>query len=156
MHVVPKLDWRTSEEIDSTGKLKRKATKITYEEALYEGTKFRPASIYPSSNRMLAVHLIPSLIKRESQQPIFENSKGIIQVDVFSIAGRDGVREESAHALGLQIDEKNKVFRFWDVNSGMYEFDTLKDLEEAFTEYTEYVYNEMKYVNCYQPALKNL
>lgn len=90
----------------------------------------------------------------ERRNPFFGKSKGILQVDVFSITGVDGVKQGTAHALGIQIDERNQVFRFWDVNTGMYQFENLKDLESAFKEYVESLYHELKYVQTYQSVLK--
>lgn len=154
MSVVSKLDWKTSEEVDASGKIKLTAKKITYQEALYEGTKYTPDTIYSAEKKLLAADLFSSLIGREGNHPFLRKSKGIVQVDVYSIAGKDGVKQASAHALGLQIDENKQVFRFWDVNKGMWEFETLKDLESAFKEYVELVYHDMKYVQCYQPLKK--
>lgn len=63
------------------------------------------------------------------------------QNGVFAILACGGMQ---GHALGMQIDDTNKIYRFWDVNSGLYEYDSLEGMKEDFIEYMKAFY-ESKY-----------
>lgn len=56
----------------------------------------------------------------------------------------------NGHAIGMQIDPMRDIYRFWDVNSGFYQYNTLDEMKTEFQGYMQYFYDG-KY-NCFMAA----
>jgi hypothetical protein len=48
---------------------------------------------------------------------------------------------QDAHALGMQIDPTRDIYRFWDVNSGFYQYSSKREMTIAFEEYMKDAYS---------------
>lgn len=59
--------------------------------------------------------------------------------------------EESAHAMGMQIDHTRKLYRFWDVNTGFYSYESVENMKLEFQGYIRYLYeNKFTSYQAYQ------
>lgn len=90
---------------------------------------FTIESISTSGNDSIKA-LIEELVKDKKGWP---NPNGIF--------GIRATGEEGGHALGMQIDDTNKIYRFWDVNTGFYQYKSLKEMKNAFVEYLKALYD---------------
>lgn len=106
------LEWHSGQTTDSIGQTVSKRDKLTGE-TLFKGDSVRK--------------MIDSLCEQDLKKPIFERSGGVFDI---TATGKD-----SAHALGIQIDPKHNIYRFWDVNTGLYQFNSREQLTDAFESY---------------------
>lgn len=77
--------------------------------------------------------MIDSLYKDYDKTLVFSHSGGVFEINAQ--------RNESGHALGMQIDPAQGVYRFWDVNSGFYQYNSREELTAAFEDYMTKFYN---------------
>lgn len=67
---------------------------------------------------------------------------------IFSISGYhkdqtpQGDSYVRGHAMGMQIDPTRHLYRFWDVNSGFYQYNTLEEMKNAFQSYLKEFYKD--------------
>lgn len=76
------------------------------------------------------------LAKNKSGQISLQDSSGIVTV---------GAAGKRAHVFGLQILEKEGIYRFWDVNEGLWQFNSLPGMMIAFTSYLAIKYHQDTY-----------
>lgn len=58
---------------------------------------------------------------------------GVFTLGICSTTG-------GGHALGMQIDPSKNTFRFFDVNSGFYQFESLEEMKEIIPDYLQEIY----------------
>lgn len=78
------------------------------------------------------VNMIDQLVNDQPQ--VLLTSGGAI--DIYMGAS------DSAHEIGMQIDQATNTYRFWDVNSGFYSYDTLDQLKKEMSSYLTDVYDD--------------
>lgn len=81
------------------------------------------------------------LFERSISKPFREVLGDLLKTEhrgVFMLNATDEQRE--GHAMGLQIDPVRNIYRFYDVNTGMYQFPSLEVLKEAAPSYIEELY----------------
>lgn len=90
-----------------------------------------------------AEELVDALSHDDGKRFQLEESNGTVEIAAIKCK-RDvkGTRLGSmgGHALGMQLDRKNGIYRFWDVNGGLFEYDSLQELKEAFSSYLAALY----------------
>lgn len=82
--------------------------------------------------------LITFLASNKSNE--LRKSSGVIQLAAFS--DKD---DSEGHALALQIDSQNNIYRLLDPNHGVYQFDSLEQLKIATKSYMKDVYYRESY-----------
>jgi hypothetical protein len=78
--------------------------------------------------------LIDKIVERNINQnmQLLDRSAGILDI---TIAGASG-----AHAVGIQVDPLSNIYRFWDVNSGFYNYSSLEELKKETNAYMQEFY----------------
>lgn len=78
--------------------------------------------------------MIDTLVEEDKKEPFLGRSNGIIDIEIFHV---ENGNFSEGHAIGMQIDKERHIFRFWDVNSGLYTCHNEEQLKTAFHNYMD-------------------
>jgi hypothetical protein len=81
--------------------------------------------------------LIDNLVQKHPEALISTLTNGIFDISIFKVGPNI---DPAGHAIGMQIDPTRDIYRFWDVNSGFYQYSTLEEMKTAFKEYMDEFY----------------
>lgn len=67
-----------------------------------------------------------------------QKKKGLSTGGIFDIGAKG---KNMGHAMGMQINDKDHIYQFWDVNTGFYQYDSLEEMKNAFSQYLDDFYD---------------
>lgn len=91
--------------------------------------------------------LLEAILAKHNHDLFLNPSSGIIEIYIANKSKNEQGKIEwhSPHVVGIQIDQMHGVFRFWDVNNGMYAYSNLNDLKREMADYMETFYGKHNY-----------
>lgn len=86
--------------------------------------------------------MVDSLYKNHYPRPLGVDDEGIFDISIYHLGGN---KSNKGHSLGMQIHPTQGLYRFWDVNSGFYEYNSLEELKANFEDYMVKFYKHTDY-----------
>ncbi|MGH2612394.1 MAG: hypothetical protein ACRDFB_05030, partial [Rhabdochlamydiaceae bacterium] len=127
-------------------------TPVLIHDRIVQSTYALDVGVSMRSTLLKRDHLNAEVISNHSISSFFDSKipNGIFHLGIYEkktdVFGQFQ-RWSGAHAIGLQIDSFNNLYRFWDVNHGFYEFSTLEKLKESFKSYLESYYPTHNFID---------
>lgn len=83
--------------------------------------------------------LIDSLMEKHRSELTAHDTGGLVDIGIYAF---DPINKKfsNGHAMGMQIDPTRYLYRFWDVNSGFYQYSSLEEMKTAMKEYMDEFY----------------
>jgi len=75
-------------------------------------------------------------------------SHGIFSINIARMTSADS--PGWGHAIGCQIDHQAGIYRFWDVNTGFYEYPSYEQFSTQFSSYLKSQYPDYNWARAVQ------
>lgn len=93
------------------------------------------------------IALIENIVQNYRQTLLSYEGGGIFDIGIYQFDQANQTKQ-NGHSIGMQIDPARNIYRFWDVNSGFYQYETLNEMKREFQSYMQAFY-EGKYNRFY-------